>query len=236
MIDYVPPGWPEGTRVVARRVRYDAEQISADARSRRARTVGKNQLALALGGELDEVFAYSFLATNEELDLDEEITQAEFAFRRRTRIEELFRDTAYGAGLNHLPSGSHAVNTCWMWGALLAYNLSAWLQMIAPLGPARARIATVRRLLIARAARLVVTSRRTPAAIRPRSTGVDRNGTGTHPPPASPAVRLTDPPTPGPTHLRRGKPSTRHASRALGLPAPGPALHHSPQPTHQVIT
>jgi hypothetical protein len=34
-----------------------------------------------------------------------------------------------------------------MRGALLAYNISAWLQMIAPLGPARARIATIRRLV-----------------------------------------------------------------------------------------
>ena len=47
-----------------------------------------------------------------------------------------------------------------MWGALLAYNLSAWLQMIAPLGGVRRRIATLRRLLIARAARLVRGGRR----------------------------------------------------------------------------
>ncbi|MEU1600611.1 transposase, partial [Streptomyces sp. NPDC005708] len=104
--------------------------------------------------------AYSFFATNEDLDLDEEIAQAEWEFRRRTKVEVLFRDTAHGAGLSHLPSGSHAVNSMWMWGALLAYNLSAWLQMLAPLGTARRRIATVRRLLIARAARLVTTARR----------------------------------------------------------------------------
>jgi hypothetical protein len=141
-------------------VAHDAASLCADPRSRRSRTMGNDQLALALGGELDAVYAYSFIATNEPLDLDEEIAEAEYAFRRRTRIEELFRDTAYGAGLNHLPSGSHAVNAAWMWGALLAYNLSAWLQMIAPLGPARSRIATVRRLLIGRAARLVATGRR----------------------------------------------------------------------------
>jgi hypothetical protein len=47
LVDYAPSGRPEGTRVVARRVRYDVEEISADARSRRARTVGKDQLALA---------------------------------------------------------------------------------------------------------------------------------------------------------------------------------------------
>ncbi|MFE7749387.1 transposase, partial [Streptomyces sp. NPDC057428] len=105
------------------------------------------------------------------LDLDEDIATAEWEFRRRTKIEELFRDTAYGAGLNHLPSASHAVNAMWMWGALLAYNLSAWLQTIAPLDTtgARRRIATVRRLLINRAARLVTTARQprlrfTPAA------------------------------------------------------------------------
>jgi Mg2+ and Co2+ transporter CorA len=48
----------------------------------------------------------------------------------------------------------------WMWGALLAYNLSAWLQMLAPIGAVRRRIATVRRLLIRRAARWTTTARR----------------------------------------------------------------------------
>jgi hypothetical protein len=160
LLGYAPADWPEGTKVIARRVRYDAEQLSADPRSRRSRTVGQDQLALVLDGIADQAYAYSFIATNEELDLDEEIAAAEWAFRRRTKIEELFRDTAYGAGLNHLPSASHAVNSMWMWGALLAYNLSAWLQMLAPLGSARRRIATVRRLLLRRAARLISTARR----------------------------------------------------------------------------
>ena len=160
LLDYAPADWPDGTRVIARRVRYDAEQLSADPRSRRSRTVGKDQLALVLDGIEDQAYAYSFIATNEEVDLDEEIAQAEWEFRRRTKVEELFRDTAHGAGLNHLPSGSHAVNSMWMWGALLAYNLSAWLQMLAPIGAARRRIATVRRLLIGRAARWTTTARR----------------------------------------------------------------------------
>ncbi|MFI9163622.1 IS1380 family transposase [Kitasatospora aureofaciens] len=162
VLDYAPPGWPAGTRVIARRVRYDAAELSADPRSRRSRTVGRDQLALVLDGIADHAHAYSFIATNEPLDLEEEIAAAEWEFRRRTRIEELFRDTAHGAGLNHLPSASHAVNSMWMWGALLAYNLAAWLQMLAPLDTtgARRRIATVRRLLIARAARLVTGARR----------------------------------------------------------------------------
>jgi Transposase DDE domain group 1 len=162
LVDYAPADWPDGTRVIARRVRYDAAELSADPRSRRSRTVGKDQLALVLDGIADQAYAYSFIATNEELDLDEEIAAAEWEFRRRTKIEELFRDTAHGAGLNHLPSASHAVNSMWMWGAMLAYNLSAWLQMLAPIDAsgARRRIATVRRLLINRAARLVRTARR----------------------------------------------------------------------------
>lgn len=160
VLDYAPPGWPEGTRTMARRVRYEGAELSADPRSRRSRTVGRDQLALVLQGLEDQAYAYSFIVTNEELDLDEEIAAAEWEFRRRTRIEELFRDTAHGAGLNHLPSASHAVNSMWMWGALLAYNLTAWLQMLAPIGTARRRIATVRRLLIRRAARWTATARR----------------------------------------------------------------------------
>lgn len=160
VLDYAPPGWPKGTKVIARRVRYDAAELSADPRSRRSRTVGRDQLALVLEGLETQAYAYSFFATNEELDLDEGITAAEWEFRRRTRIEELFRDTAHGAGLSHLPSASHAVNSMWMWGAMLAYNLAAWLQMLSPLGTARRRIATVRRLLIHRTARCTVTARR----------------------------------------------------------------------------
>ncbi|MFH9355647.1 transposase [Kitasatospora sp. NPDC017646] len=160
MLDYVPAGWPEGTGVMAHRVRYDAAVLSADPRSRRSRTVGKDQLALVLDGLEEQAYAYSFIATNRALDLDEETAAAEWEFRRRTRIEELFHDAAHGAGLNHLPSASHQVNAMWMWGALLAYNLSAWLQMLAPLSVARRRIATVRRLLIRRAARWTATARR----------------------------------------------------------------------------
>ncbi|MFE7753420.1 transposase, partial [Streptomyces sp. NPDC057428] len=97
LIDYTPAGWPEGTKVIARRVRYDADALSADPRSRRSRTVGKDQLTLVLDGVSDAAYAYSFIATDEVLDLDEDIATAEWEFRRRTKIEELFRDTAYGA-------------------------------------------------------------------------------------------------------------------------------------------
>jgi hypothetical protein len=62
LLDYAPAGWPDGTRVIARRVRYGADQLSADPRSRRSRTVGKDQLALVLDGIADTSYAYSFIA------------------------------------------------------------------------------------------------------------------------------------------------------------------------------
>jgi hypothetical protein len=38
----------------------------------------------------------------------------------RTDIEDRIRDAKHGAALRHLPSGTRAANTVWMWGALLA--------------------------------------------------------------------------------------------------------------------
>src|SRR2546430_143328 len=38
----------------------------------------------------------------------------------------------------HLPSASRTANTVWMWSALLAVNLSAWLQELAGLDTADA--------------------------------------------------------------------------------------------------
>jgi hypothetical protein len=107
--------------------------------------------------DFDTIYAYSFIATNQPADLDQDFAACENAYRLRTRVEEAFRDTTYGAGLNHLPSASHDVNAAWMWGAMLALNLSSWLQLLHPLRPdgSRARIATVRQQLINRAARLV---------------------------------------------------------------------------------
>ena len=88
-------------------------------------------------------------------------------YRHRTTIENIFRDSKHGAALRHLPSGYPRVNTAWMWGALLAATMAAWLHQLTT--PARgegileghgarggkAMIATLRRRLIAIPARLV---------------------------------------------------------------------------------
>lgn len=49
-VDYAPTGWPEDSYTIVRRVRVDAEAISADPRSRRRRTIDPDQLALAVEG------------------------------------------------------------------------------------------------------------------------------------------------------------------------------------------
>jgi len=64
VVDYAPAGWPPHTYTLIRRVRVDAEQISTDPRSRRRRTIDRDQLTLALDGQLDHAWATSFIVTN----------------------------------------------------------------------------------------------------------------------------------------------------------------------------
>jgi hypothetical protein len=55
---------------------------------------------------------------------------AEHWYRHRTTVENIFRDSKLGAALRHLPSGYPQVNPAWMWGALLAANMAAWLHQL----------------------------------------------------------------------------------------------------------
>jgi hypothetical protein len=159
VMDYTPAGWPPDTACVVRRVRVPAANISTDPRARRRRTIPKDQLALALDGLVDEVYAYSFIATNLDVSTPANAVAAEAWHRMRTDIEDRIRDAKHGAALRHLPSGNRAVNTVWMWGALLAINMSAWLQELAGLdggdGRGRAHLGTLRHRLLAVPARLV---------------------------------------------------------------------------------
>ncbi len=157
--DYTPAGWPPGNACVVRRVKVRAADISTDPRARRRRTIPKTQLTLALDGLVDHVYAYSFIATNLDVSTPARAVAAEAWHRMRTDIEDRIRDAKHGAALRHLPSASRAANTVWMWGALLAVNLSAWLQELAGLdggdGRGRAHLGTLRHLLLTVPARLV---------------------------------------------------------------------------------
>lgn len=147
--DYAPAGWPPGTRCLVRRVRHEASAISADPRARRRKTIPAEQLTLALGGEVDHVWAYSFIVTNLDVSTPQQARAVEAWYRHRTDIEDRIRDAKHGAALRHLPSGHTAVNTAWMWGALLAVNLSAWLHELGGLdngqGRRRAHLGRLRR-------------------------------------------------------------------------------------------
>jgi hypothetical protein len=169
--EYCPDWWPAATRLLIRRVRLDVEagQLSADARSRRRRTLHPEQRALPIDelAGADAVYGYSFIVTNLDVSTADKAVAAEHWYRHRTMIENVFRDTKHGAALRHLPSGYPEVNTAWMWGALLAASIAGWLhQLTATAGPGgrlfghgvrggQAMIATLRHRLICVPARLI---------------------------------------------------------------------------------
>jgi hypothetical protein len=162
--DYLPDWWPADTVCLVRRVRIPVEAVSADPRARRRRTIPKDQLALALEGKLDYVYGYSFILTNLDVSTDEKIAEVEWWYRHRTDIEALNRDSKNGAALRHMPSGDATINTVWMWAALLAAAISAWLQELTGIdrgnGRGRRTIARLRRELFSVPARLVHHARR----------------------------------------------------------------------------
>jgi Transposase DDE domain group 1 len=167
--DYCPDWWPSATRLLIRRVRLAPEQVSADPRSRRRRTLHPDQRALPIAelAEADAVYGYSFIVTNLDVHTPDKAAAVEHWYRHRTAIENIFRDAKIGAALRHLPSGYPQVNKAWMWGALLAVSIAGWLhQLTATPGPdgtlaghgvrdGQAMIATLRHKLICVPARLI---------------------------------------------------------------------------------
>ncbi len=167
--DYRPDWWPANTRLLIRRVCLDASQVSPDPRSRRRRTLHPDQRALPIAEleHADAIYGYSFLLTNLDVSTPDKAAGVEHWYRRRTTVENIFRDSKHGAALRHLPSGYVEVNTAWMWGALLAATIAGWLhQLTATEGRdgtlaghgvrhGKAMIATLRHRLIRVPARLV---------------------------------------------------------------------------------
>jgi Transposase DDE domain group 1 len=165
---YRPDWWPADTALLIRRVKLDPSQVSADPRSRRRRTLHPGQRALPIAElqHADAIYGYSFILTNLDVSAPDRAAAVEHWYRHRTSIENLFRDTKHGAALRHLPSGYAQVNTAWMWGALLAASIAAWLHQLtgATRGEVleghgvrggKAMIATLRRRLISIPGRLI---------------------------------------------------------------------------------
>jgi hypothetical protein len=130
--EYCPDWWPASTRLLVRRVLLDPEQVSADPRSRRRRTLHPDQRALPLPelAQAGAIYAYSFILTNLDVCTPDKGAAAEHWYRHRTTVENIFRDSKLGAALRHLPSGYPRVNMAWMRGALLAASMAAWLHQL----------------------------------------------------------------------------------------------------------
>jgi Transposase DDE domain group 1 len=130
--EYCPDWWPAATRLLARRVLLDPGQVSADPRSRRRRTLHPDQRALPIPelARAGAIYAYSFILTNLDVSSPDTAIAVEHWYRHRTTVENIFRDSKLGAALRHLPSGYPQVNLAWMWGALLAATMAAWLHQL----------------------------------------------------------------------------------------------------------
>jgi hypothetical protein len=166
---YCPDWWPANTALLIRRVLLDPAQVSADPRSRRRRTLHPDQRALPFPelARAGTIYAYSFILTNLDVSSPDTAAAVEHWYRHRTTVENIFRDSKLGAALRHLPSGYPQVNTAWMWGALLAATMAAWLHQLTAMAigedivhghgvrGGKAMIATLRRRLIAIPGRLI---------------------------------------------------------------------------------
>jgi hypothetical protein len=167
--EYCPDWWPANTRLLIHRVALDPAQVSADPRSRRRRTLHPDQRDM-LFPELAQqtaAYAYSFILTNLNVSSPDKAAAVEHWYRHRTTVENIFRDSKLGAALRHLPSGYPQVNMAWMWGALLAATMAAWLHQLTArtagedileghgVRGGKAMIATLRRRLIAIPGRLI---------------------------------------------------------------------------------
>ena len=107
-----------------------------------------NRSAAAGQGELFTAWRYHAVFTDSPFAT----LQAEEHHRDHAQVEQVFADLADGP-LAHLPSGSFPANAAWLACAAIAHNLLRAAGSLASLTYAKARGATLRRDLIAVAAR-----------------------------------------------------------------------------------
>ncbi|HEY2763638.1 MAG TPA: IS1380 family transposase [Pseudonocardiaceae bacterium] len=165
---YRPGGWKhEPLRLIVRRVPFTSSQIARLKGSRRLQTIHPEQLQMALDGQTDSVYGYSFILT----DIPHHHTAwVEHYHRHRAQIEERIKDTKTGQALRHLPSGDINANRVWLTASLLALNLTAFCCDLSPAAaasghapertPLRRHAATLRRILFNIPARIIRTGRR----------------------------------------------------------------------------
>lgn len=108
----------------------------------------QNKKTAAGQDELFPVWRYHAVFTDSPFEL----VQAEGQHRDHAVVEQVFADVTSGP-LAHLPSGVFAANAAWLSVAAMAHNLIRAAGALASLPFAKARAATIRRDLIAVAAR-----------------------------------------------------------------------------------
>jgi Transposase DDE domain group 1 len=108
----------------------------------------KNKKAAEGMGELFPAWRHHAVFTDSPFEL----AQAEGQHRGHAIVEQAFADVTSGP-LAHLPSGHFAANAAWLSAAAMAHNLLRAAGALASLPYAKARAATIRRDLIAVAAR-----------------------------------------------------------------------------------
>jgi hypothetical protein len=113
-----------------------------------------NKKAPAGQDELFPLWRYHAVFTDSPFEL----VQAEGQHRDHAVVEQVFADVTSGP-LAHLPSGVFAANAAWLSIAAMAHNLVRAAGALASLPFAKARAATIRRDLIAVAARAARTGR-----------------------------------------------------------------------------
>ncbi len=142
--------WISGAEVAE--VQYTAfaskkgQAITARLIVRRVRD--QNNKAAAGQDDLFPVWRYHAVFTDSPFEL----IQAEGQHRDHAVIEQVFADVTSGP-LAHMPSGVFAANAAWLSAAAMAHNLLRAAGVLASLPFAKARGATIRRDLIAVAAR-----------------------------------------------------------------------------------
>jgi len=164
---YTPAGWKhEPLRLIIRRSAFTAAEIAKHKGSRRLKTIHPEQLQLALDGQLDRVYGYSFILTDMHWA---PATWVEYFHRHRAQIEERLKDSKLGQALRHLPSGDEHANRVWLTAALLAVNLTAFCCDLCPAAgasegpharPQRRHAKALRNLFFCIPLRIVRTARR----------------------------------------------------------------------------
>jgi hypothetical protein len=132
-----------------------SRQVAARLIVRRVRDANPDHVALDAQGELFRVWRYHAVFTDSPLSM----LTAEADHRRHAIIEQVIADLKNSA-LAHLPSGHFAANSAWLVLAAMAFNLTRAAGALASSFHAKATTATIRRQLIAVAARVTRSARR----------------------------------------------------------------------------